>query len=300
MKQLSLNPCSTARRRQAGAVGAFTLTELLVVIGVVAMLSAVLLSAAFTTKERVSRAQCVNNLRQIGVGLSLYAAEANGYAPICGWPQGMNPWQTYEACRVDPANGTNITRGFYNLGLLFRTKAITDAKTFYCPSISNITNSYVFYTTAPTGWPSTPLEGLFGPYFDIVQTGYYYYPQLRVLERVVTGYGIYYLPKLTFSRVQLEFGSPISLMTAAKLTELDPQKSVVTDRSHKLADISHRVQGITSGLNALFPDGRVVFQNARTDRRTGISSPWHSQFWREEGLDGDPEAFRIIMSKWRP
>jgi prepilin-type N-terminal cleavage/methylation domain-containing protein len=297
MKKSVLNQWETCRG-QTRASRAFTLIELLVVLGAVAMLAAVLLSASFTTRERVSRAQCVSNLRQIGVGLSLYAAEANDYYPICGLPNGQLPWQTYEIARVDPADGITITRGYESLGLLFRTKTVPDPKTFYCPSLACVSSlfAYDYYTTASTGWPSTPV----GSGDDNIRAGYNYYPQLRVTERVMTPVGYMMLPKLTFSQVQLEFGSPLNLVTPAKWTELDPKKSVTTDLVISLSYLSHKASGSVAGVNALFPDGRVVFQNARTDSRTGPNSPWDPIFWMAgTGSDALP-SFRTIMNDWRP
>ncbi len=292
---------TATRRRQSGSTRAFTLTELLVVMGVGAMLAAVLLSASFTTRERVLRAECVSNLRQIGVGMNLYCAEANGYVPICGWAQNQNSWQTYEACRFDSAGSTNLTRGFESLGLLFRTKAVVDPKTFYCPGTARINSdfSYDLYATAPSGWPSIPVGYTGNPY---LRMGYNYYPQLRATERINSPtYGSFTLPKLTYSLVQLEFGTPLSLPSPSKLTEVNPQKSITTDLVNNTNLLSHRASGSVAGLNALFPDGRVVFQNARTDSRTGINSPWYYWFWASEyGPGNDPSAFRIIMNYWKP
>ncbi len=116
-KRLDSSKRFAASTRRAGrdrrSAGAFTLIELLIVVAIIAILISLLLPALAQGREQSRKVKCLANLRDIGVGLSMYRDEQNNEIP---W---IHPSQQasiisqfvfggFIAPMPDPAFGTNI------------------------------------------------------------------------------------------------------------------------------------------------------------------------------------------------
>ena len=76
----------------------FSLIELLVVMFVISVLASLLAPSVSSAMERGRRVRCVNNLREIGAGLNMYANDHEGklptVEPVPTVPVGSPPWPT--------------------------------------------------------------------------------------------------------------------------------------------------------------------------------------------------------------
>jgi prepilin-type N-terminal cleavage/methylation domain-containing protein/prepilin-type processing-associated H-X9-DG protein len=155
-----MNRCSlrAGRRPRPG----FTLIELLVVIAIIAVLIGLLMPAIQKTREAASRARCLNNLKQIGLGMHTFH-DAFGTLPYCrtGGHEQDNTWavillpfieqvpfsQTWFATPIPNLDGPPIVSNFPQLSIndLRFNKAIrmqfaplnTTVNLYFCPSRRN-------------------------------------------------------------------------------------------------------------------------------------------------------------------
>jgi len=112
--------------------GAFSLVELLVIVGILSVLLAILAPSLGRAKELARRAVCASNLKQIGTSVGAYAAQSREWLPTLTGHGGTT------------LSVTHWVRWFYvegygdycywNLGLLHKTHLATEGGLFYCPS----------------------------------------------------------------------------------------------------------------------------------------------------------------------
>ena len=122
-----------------GGERGFTLVELLVVSGIIAVLISLLLPTLARARNSAERAVCLSNMQQMAQALYIYGAQFKGAIPPS--EPHSNAGTTYVVWRSpgtrEPGYIAQWTaEGWMGPGYLFFTRILKNPKTFYCPSMT--------------------------------------------------------------------------------------------------------------------------------------------------------------------
>lgn len=125
-----MKPGSSCRR-------GFTLVELLVVIGIIALLAALLLPALARAKEHARRAKCLSNVKQVSLAFKHFAVDTDGFYP---WHVDASEGGTY-----GPLAGESWRH------FLAISNELDTPKVLVCPSDSGTKTTIIDWSSGPDG-----------------------------------------------------------------------------------------------------------------------------------------------------
>lgn len=176
-----------ARSIPAGSSRGFTLLELLVTIAVIAVMLGILFPALRSARQMGGRTVCINNLRQITAGATMYSTEQrdgmyplvpsiyneNGYVDFNGWSYGGKTagpfWRAFAGGRYSHPVQTRLVNPYVYPDVTMRDPPndFLELEVFRCPNDDGTYQRGNWYSRPPNVWKDTSISG-----YDDVGTSY--------------------------------------------------------------------------------------------------------------------------------
>ena len=287
------------RRNGFRLQSAFTLVELLVVIGIIALLISILLPALNRAREQAQASVCLSNLRQIGAALTLYNNENHGYnvpsytmtgtasgVPLEGW-----------ACILDALNYVKAAEGSGN-------------SVYACPSmlhdapIDGQTGTAEFKANGYMDWPNTGL-GTAGStipsrgYNKIIRVGYWINADNPIGTSNTIVRDLYYTSSVGYGPVGGEFLKPTKITSIRRTTATIAVADGVyagQQKNARIGDTNRRVGYRHGGgkdpyANVLFADGHAeAIRSSEFPRAKGATTGTADEI-RRENCNGNATVY---------
>lgn len=238
----------------------FTLVELLVVIGIIAVLIGILLPALNKAREASKRAACASNLHQLFITLQMYANANRDQVPI--GVSGGNNASIAEATnyflsrRNSSAPDPDVGNGrFTALGLLFKAgilKTGDSGRVLYCPSQTSVDHDF---NTPDNPWPPVNIPTT----VNGVCAGYSCRGTTKMPPNTEPASGVYGIDTVAWTTSGPFY--PVATDASGKSTQT-PAKMFKLSKLKNLAIVSDVTSSITrfrpghkQGMNVLYANG---------------------------------------------